>query len=69
MIGALGVVTTDFRKFIERLEVPAKLEVTQKTALLGTARILEPWLLVVTCFHVSTRFAIPIPLYESTDTQ
>ena len=38
-IGALGVFTKDFRTFIERLEVLAKLEVIQEIALLGTARI------------------------------
>ena len=32
-IGALGMVTKDFRKFVERLEVPAKVEVIQKFAL------------------------------------
>jgi len=38
IIGALGVVTKDFQKYIGRLYVHAKLGVIQKTALLVTAR-------------------------------
>ena len=37
VIGALRVVTKDFRQFVERLEAPDKLEVILKTVLLGTA--------------------------------
>ena len=41
VIGALGAVSKDCRKYLEKLSVDAKLEVIQKTALLGTARILR----------------------------
>ena len=41
VIGALGCVTTEFEKWIEKLNIDARVEVLQKSALLGTARILR----------------------------
>ena len=41
VIGALGCVTKGFEKWIEKLEIHCNLGVIQKTALLGTARILR----------------------------
>ena len=40
VIGALGSVTQGFDKWIEKLGIPCNIAVMQKTALLGTARIL-----------------------------
>ena len=39
--GALGTITTTFEKYIERLEIEIRLEHVQKSALLGTARIIR----------------------------
>ena len=39
VIGALGVISIDFHKYMEKLEVEARVEYIQKTALLGTASI------------------------------
>ena len=39
--GALGSVTKEFDKWIAKLETACKVGVMQKTALLGTARILR----------------------------
>ena len=39
--GALGSVTKDFDNWTEKLEVPSNVGAMQKTALLGTARILR----------------------------
>ena len=41
VIGALGSVTEGFDKWIEKLGIPCNIAVMQKTALLGTARILR----------------------------
>ena len=41
VIGALGSVTKGFDMWIEKLEIPLNVGVMQKTALLGTARILR----------------------------
>ena len=41
MIGALGSVTKEFENWIEKLEIVCNVGVMQKTALLGTARILR----------------------------
>ena len=41
IIGALGAVSKNFEQYIERLGVQIKTEHLQKTALLGTARILR----------------------------
>ena len=41
VIGALGSVTKDFDNWMEKLEVPSNVGPIQKTALLGTARILR----------------------------
>ena len=41
MIGALGSVTKGFDRCIEKLGIPLHVGVMQKTALLGTARILR----------------------------
>ena len=40
-IGALGVISDKFKRYIENLNVKIALETIQKTALLGTARILR----------------------------
>ena len=40
-IGALGAVSVNFKEYIKRIGVNVKLEVIQKTALLGTAKILK----------------------------
>ena len=41
VIGALGSVTNGFDRWIEKLGIPLSVGVMQKTALLGTARILR----------------------------
>ena len=41
VIGALGSVTKGFNRWIEKLEILLSVGVMQKTALLGTARILR----------------------------
>ena len=41
VVGALGSVTKEFDKWIEKLGVPGDVATLQKTALLGTARILR----------------------------
>ena len=41
VIGALGRVTEGFDKWIEKLGIPFNIAVMQKTALLGTERILR----------------------------
>ena len=41
VIGALGSVTEGFDKWIEKLEILCNIAVMQKTALIGTARILR----------------------------
>ena len=41
VIGALGSVTKDFERWIRKLGIAYNIEVMQKTALLGTARILR----------------------------
>ena len=41
VVGALGTITTTFEKYIERLEIEIRLEHVQKSALLGTARIIR----------------------------
>ena len=44
VIGALGSVTKDFERWIRKLEIAYNIGVMQKTALLGTARILRKML-------------------------
>ena len=41
VIGALGAVSVNFKEYMKRISVNVKLEVIQKTALLGTAKILR----------------------------
>jgi len=41
VLGALGSVTKNFEKYTEKLEVVINVTETQKTTLLGTARILR----------------------------
>ena len=41
VIGALGAVSVNFEKCIKQIDVEVSLEVIQKTALLGTAKILR----------------------------
>ena len=41
VIGALGMVTKEFKKWIERLDTQCNLVDMQKTPMLGTARILR----------------------------
>ena len=40
-IGALGAVSVNFKEYMERISGNVRLEVIQKTALLGTAKILR----------------------------
>ena len=40
VVGALGVISDKFEKYIEKLDVNIEMEIIQKTALLGTARLL-----------------------------
>jgi len=46
VVGALGAVSTRFQKFVKDIGITLKIEYAQKTALLGTARILR---LVLNC--------------------
>ena len=41
IIGVLGSVTKEFDNWMEKLELPSNVGALQKTALLGTARILR----------------------------
>ena len=41
VVGALGSVTKEFDRWMEKLGVPVDVGIVQKTALLGTARILR----------------------------
>ena len=41
VIGALGAVSGNFKEYMKRIGVNVRLEVIQKTALLGTAKILR----------------------------
>ena len=41
VVAALGTITTKFEKYIERLEIEIKIEHLQKSALLGTTRIIR----------------------------
>ena len=41
VIGALGAVSVNFKEYMKRIGVNVKLEVIQKTALMGTAKILK----------------------------
>ena len=41
VIGALGAVSVNFKKYMKRIGANARLEVIQKTALLGTAKIVK----------------------------
>ena len=41
VIWALGAVSVNFREYMKRIGVKVRLEVVQKTALLGTAKILR----------------------------
>ena len=40
-IGALGVISDKFERYMEKLDVKIAMKIIQKTALLGTARILQ----------------------------
>ena len=46
VIGALGAVSVNFKEYMKRIGVNVRLEVIQKTALLGTAMILKKLLSV-----------------------
>ena len=41
VVGALGTITTKFEKHIESIEIEIRIEHVQKSALLGTARIIR----------------------------
>ena len=41
VVGALGTITTKFEKYIESLGIEIRIEHVQKSALLGTARIIR----------------------------
>ena len=41
VIGALGAVSVNFKRYMKQTGVKVSLEVIQKTALLGTAKILR----------------------------
>ena len=41
VIGALGAVSVNFKEYMKRIDVNVRLGVIQKTALLGTAKILR----------------------------
>ena len=41
VIGAFGVISDKFERYMEKLDVKIAMEIIQKTALLGTARILR----------------------------
>ena len=41
VIGALGAVSVNFKEYMKRIGVNMRLDVIQKTALLGTAKILR----------------------------
>ena len=41
VIGALGAVSVNFKEYMKRIGVNVRLEVIQKTALLGKAKILR----------------------------
>ena len=41
VIGALGAVSVNFKEYMKRIGVNVRLEVIQKTVLLGTAKILR----------------------------
>ena len=41
VVGALGTITTKFEKYIESLGIEIRIEHVQKSALLGTARIIK----------------------------
>ena len=41
VIGALGAVSVNFKEYMKRIGANARLEVIQKTTLLGTAKIVK----------------------------
>ena len=41
VIGALGVVSQSFEKYVKKLEIDARVEIWQKRTLQGTARLLK----------------------------
>ena len=41
VIGAIAAVSVNFKEYMKRMGVNVRLEVIQKTALLGTAKILR----------------------------
>ena len=41
VVGALGAISTGFEKYITAIEIEMRVEHVQKTALMGTARILR----------------------------
>ena len=40
-IGVLGTVSTNFKKYLETIDIECPVELLQKAALLGTARIIR----------------------------
>ena len=48
VIEALGAVSVNFKEYMKRIGVNVRLEVIQKTALLGTARVLKKVLFLYT---------------------
>ena len=41
VVGALGTITTKFEKYIKSLGIEIRIEHVEKSALLGTARIIK----------------------------
>ena len=41
VIGALGTVTKDFEKWLEKLDLDLKIEALKKACLLGTAKVIQ----------------------------
>ena len=41
VLGALGVMSKNLEKYVKKLEIDARVEIMQKTVLLGTARLLR----------------------------
>ena len=41
VVGALGTIATMFERYIESLQIKIRTELAQKSALLGTARIIR----------------------------
>ena len=41
VLGALGTVTKDFEKWLEKLDLDLKIEALKKACLLGTAKVIQ----------------------------